>query len=89
MSTAAGRRVYPDAEGALRLAPGDYGRDPRDGIWYARPPAGHMGSLANHEVTEHPDATITVSPSIMITTQDADSEIVWHGWLEAGVWRQC
>ena len=33
-----GARIYPDAEGRLRLAEGDYGKG-ADGIWYARPPA--------------------------------------------------
>jgi hypothetical protein len=31
-----GRRVYPNEAGELKLAPGDYGVDPRDGHWYAR-----------------------------------------------------
>ena len=80
-------RKYADDDGQLRLAEGEYGRDPRNGIWYARPPGQHLGSLANHEVIEHDDGTITVSPSILITGYDADCKIQWHGYLERGEWR--
>lgn len=84
-----GRRIYPDAEGRLWLAPGDYGRA-ANGEWLARPPTDpgqHLtGSLRNHEVTEHEDGTITVSPSIMITGHDDDCAVQWHGYLRRGVW---
>lgn len=81
-------RVYPDDKGRLNLAEGDYGKDPRNGIWYARPHGDHLGSLKNHEVTEHEDGTITVSPSILITGYDGDSQVTWHGYLERGQWRR-
>ncbi len=84
-----GRRVYPDDEGHLLLAEGDYGKNPLDGVWYARPPGFHMGSLKNHDVEEHEDGTITVTPSILITSYDNDCEIKWHGWLQGGMWRDC
>jgi hypothetical protein len=81
-----GRRLK---DGDDVFAPGDYGRL-ADG-WYARPPRGHMGCLRNHEVTEHEDGTITVSPSILITSTrgDGTAKEVWHGYLERGVWREC
>lgn len=85
-----GRRIYPNEEGHLRLAAGDYGFDPRDGQWWCRVPeqgdfhAG-MGNLASHEVTEHEDGTITVSPSILVT---GHFDKTWHGYLERGVWRE-
>lgn len=95
-----GRRVYAGEDGHLRLAPGDYGQDNR-GVWQARPPAMVIdgapsrehplsGSLEQHEVTEHEDGTITVSPSILISYPwgDPPREIEWHGYLERGVWRQ-
>lgn len=72
-----GRRV-PDG-GHPSLAPGDYWKD-ADGLWWVRPPRGHMGTLDGHEVTEHENGTITVSPSIL------SSE--YHGFLERGVWRE-
>ncbi len=79
-----GERVYPDKVGYLVMWPGCYGKT-KDGVWMCFPPSDKvsMGSLANHEVTEHEDGTITVSPSILI-----EAEGVWHGYLERGVWRE-
>lgn len=79
-----GTRAYPRDDGQLLLAEGEYGRD-CCGIWRARPPGNHMGDLSGHEVTEHEDGTITVSPSILIN--DGRSE--WHGYLRRGVWETC
>ena len=88
-----GRRIYADEQVKLWLAPGDFGRDPRDGVWYARPPHGmggplteapSMGSLEHHEVVEHQDRTISVSPYILIEEPPMPP---WHGYLERGVWR--
>lgn len=78
-----GTRKEPNAEGQLLLAEGEYGKG-SDGVWYARPPGSHMGSLAGHQVTEHDDGTITAWPSILIY----DGRTQWHGYLERGVWRQ-
>jgi hypothetical protein len=61
---------------------GDYWRWP-DGMWMCRTPAGFGGNLINHDVTEHEDGTITVSPSILVTTGDGRR---WHGYLRRGVW---
>jgi hypothetical protein len=47
-----------------------------------------MGSLRNHQVTEHEDGTITVSESILIMGWDDAGEVKWHGYLERGVWRR-
>ena len=79
-----GKRVYKDKDGNLFLSPGDYGKD-INGDWLARPPKGHTGSLIKHDVIEHEDQTITVSPSILITSAK-DS---YHGYLEKGIWREC
>ncbi len=64
--------------------PGDYGfvafpGRPRE-LWICDP-AGQFGRCRKHEVTEHEDGTVTVSPSIH------DAPDGWHGWLERGVWR--
>lgn len=83
-----GRRIYPDASGQLWLAEGDYGVNAR-GEWFARPPGHHTGSLRAHEVTEHADGTISVTPSILITGFDGDRPVQWHGYLERGTWREC
>lgn len=72
---------------SLWLAPGDYGRA-TDGRWLAIPPGENRHLLANvskHEVTEHEDGTITVSPSILVSNHTG----TWHGYLERGVWREC
>lgn len=72
--------------------PGQYGLEP-DGTWYGCPPAPKdeygfplMANLVKHQVTEHEDKTITVSPSILI--QKLHTGQVWHGFLEHGVWRE-
>lgn len=84
------RRVYPNTERDLILAAGDYGKDPRDGVWYVRAPGTTLlGSLANHEVMEHDDGTITAAPSIRIRSYAGDREITWHGYLQRGVWKEC
>lgn len=33
------------------MSEGDYGK--HNGVWYARPPGGHLGCLSGHEVVEH------------------------------------
>lgn len=73
----------------LLLAPGDYGKSP-SGEWLARPPDPevHTGSLKNHEVVEHEDGTITVRPSILIQGDINGTPVVWHGYLENGIWRE-
>jgi hypothetical protein len=70
------------------LQPGQYGKCPREGVWYARPPveAELTANLARHDITEHDDGTITVRPSILVSAGALGS---WHGYLERGVWREC
>ena len=71
------------------LQPGDYWRHRHvpeyPGVWFAIPPEEgfSVANLTNHEVIEHDDATITVSPSIRVRHLDGE----WHGWLERGEWR--
>lgn len=65
--------------------PGDYGRD--DHGWWVHPPAHPFGGyVTKHTVTEHPDGTITVEPSILIHPTAKKGDQGWHGWLRAGVW---
>lgn len=65
--------------------PGIYWQDAPTGKWYgATPRSGyHIAGLEKHQVVEHEDGTITVSPSILV-----DGEWQWHGYLEHGVWRE-
>ena len=84
-TTTQGRRVYQNKAGGKLWPddphPGDYWRDEDTGVWMAYCPKGGIGALADHQVTEHEDGTITVSPSILMPGQ-------WHGYLERGVWRE-
>ena len=66
------------------LGDGEYGKHYLTGNWYARPPGSDMGNLTNHDVTEHEDGTISVSPSILVESWKG----TWHGYLERGVWRE-
>lgn len=65
---------------------GDYGKD-NDGEWWIRlpRPGFSMGRLTDHQVTENPDGTITVSPSILLEGSNGKT---WHGYLERGAWRE-
>ena len=65
--------------------PGDYGTC--EDHWYCMTPNGHLGRLAGHQVTSHDDGTITVSPSILIST--TGNVQLWHGFLKRGVWEEC
>lgn len=81
-----GRRVFCNEEGWFKLEPGDYVKVPQ-GYFMSRIPQSkfHTGSLEGHDVTEHEDGTITVSPSILHTEPNVG---VWHGFLEKGIWRE-
>lgn len=72
------------AEDEYVLEMGEYGKDP-DGKWYMRPPAigFGVGGLGLHQIEEHEDGTITVSPSILATGNHGKQ---WHGYLIKGVW---
>jgi hypothetical protein len=84
--TMQGRRI-PDNSTAF--AEGDYAKHISDEgkvWWECRPPGCHLGSLRGHDVVEHEDGTITVTPSILLTEPNGPG---WHGYLERGVWRVC
>ena len=85
----AGRRVYSRVDGTLHLAEGDYGFDERLKHWVIRPPGCHAGGIPHHQVEEHPDGTITVTPSIVLMESDLSGETTkWHGYLTKGEWIQ-
>lgn len=80
-----GKRVYPDEEGLLNLKSGEYGCY-ENGTWYAIPFNSKLiANLNGHNIVEHEDGTITVSPSILVRNHT----LSWHGYLERGVWREC
>lgn len=80
-----GKRHDIDEE-YMALEMGEYGKN-ADGQWFCRVPAPGfgVGGLGKHEVVEHEDRTITVSPSILCYGHDNKQ---WHGYLEHGVWRE-
>jgi len=55
--------------------------------WCLYLPGCGVGTLSNHQVTEHDDGTITVSPSILVTGHESGQRTQRHGYLERGVWR--
>lgn len=76
--------------------PGEYAKFTNcpDGIirWIVNAPNGEWGGIEKHTIIEHEDGTITVSPSILISTSyDGGKTYVtlWHGFLEKGIWRSC
>lgn len=89
-----GRRCGDSCQKYYDAQPGDYWRDfhepqrmgapdaerGRDFFWTIKDPRGQLGTLLDHEVIEHEDGTITVSPSIW------DAPNGYHGWLRAGEW---
>lgn len=78
-----GKRIYDYAGVGIPKA-GEYGIDSRTGEWFAMCPDGlSFANLRMHEVIEHDDGTITVSPSISCTIRNVCD---WHGYLKAGVW---
>ena len=83
-----GERKQPE-NGDLLLKETEYGINPKDGQWYARPPGCQTGGLKRHTVTEHEDGTITVKPSILVEYATKTSNVSWHGYLENGSWREC
>lgn len=67
--------------------PGEYGKN-SVGKWYGVPPNEPelIANLSRHDVIEHPDGTITVAPSILVTLPH--KKLSWHGYLERGIWRK-
>ena len=65
------------------LEPGEYGLI--SGIWFACTPNGLTARLYAHQVIEHDNGIITVSPSIFVKKYNGQE---WHGYLERGVWRE-
>jgi hypothetical protein len=59
------------------------------GIWWLYLPGCGLANLKNHTVVENPDQTITVTPSILLTGHEAGEKTVKHGYLTAGIWREC
>jgi hypothetical protein len=82
--TTQGHRL-PDGPVDRPMALGDYLRD-EHGVWWCCVPKvceNGIGNLRNHQIEEHEDGTITVSPSILL-----GGSCSWHGYLKRGVWTE-
>jgi hypothetical protein len=55
--------------------------------WMGITPNGLRTNLKGHKVSEHPNGTISVEPSIEVS--DGDGGLRWHGFLRNGVWEEC
>lgn len=73
-----------DNPASLTPESGQYGRDV-NGAWFGCAPGEFHCNLSAHEVIEHDDGAITVSPSILITSHRGQ----WHGYLKHGEWEEC
>jgi hypothetical protein len=64
----------------MKVLHGD-GQDGSRAFWYIKDPTGELGTIgpSHHQVVEHADGTITVTPAILKPGG-------WHGFLRAGVW---
>lgn len=75
-----------DGKAPHELEAGEYGKWEADGAWYGVPPGTDLtANLSAHKIEEHEDGTITVSPSILVSTKDES----WHGYLRRGQWEVC
>ncbi len=59
------------------------------GTWFVHLPPDWLATLAAHDVTEHEDGTITVSPSILVRQPGGPKAGRRHGFLRRGVWEPC
>jgi hypothetical protein len=68
-----------------KVEPGDYFKKADGRSWFVQSPAGDAGTVTPEiwTIIELSDGTITVAPSIWFNKPTG-----WHGYLEAGVWRQ-
>jgi hypothetical protein len=64
--------------------------------WMVRPPCGHHFLLAggaqeppHHDVEEHEDGAISVVPQPGNSNSILCPHCGWHGYIYAGVWREC
>lgn len=77
-----------EREGQVVAAPGSYMKvlheEPSEKwCWYMRAPNGDVATLWPHihNITEHEDGTVSVSPSIVFPHGGR-----YHGFLQRGVW---
>ena len=81
-----GRRVRDPLLDPAHYLVGEFGK--WHGWWWGRAPNGLLANLKNHEVVEHEDGSITVSPSIRVERSGV-APLEWHGFLTKGEWKSC
>lgn len=85
-----GQRLQDGSDWSLSVPNGAYWRSCHDSGWDAVTPNGLLANLRSHEVIEHEDGTITVSPSIEVNRGRANPNVgYFHGYLKHGVWETC
>jgi len=88
-----GRRLLDGTDWNSEWQPGDYSKkDER--YWLVCTPNNEMALIdsTRWKVTEHEDKTVTMSPSILISTINPNTNQyveLWHGFLERGIFRSC
>jgi hypothetical protein len=80
------KALYDGPPGGYVLVKSDDPEAKHQRVLWIKDPAGHVGRCVTHDITEHDDGTVTVSPSILATQGEHGHD--WHGFLEAGVWRE-
>lgn len=64
-----------------------------DNNWYLWIPGVGLGNLKAHQVTENADGTISVTPSILVSSpmlvDGHDVTASAHGYLTNGIWKDC
>ena len=86
------RRHLNDHENLIHLKEFEYAKI--NGTWCVCLPGPCYGNLSKHEVIEHEDGTISVSPSILVTMPVKEGgkiveKELWHGYLTKGEFREC
>lgn len=87
MSNLQGKRVEDNTPIHV-LNPGEYCKYTLDSVkpyWQCCLPNGSYGNLTRHNILEHKDGTITVTPSILTK----GSQAPWHGYLLEGIFKEC
>lgn len=57
--------------------------------WLIYLPRCGTGRISNHNIVEHDDGTITVTPSIVMSGHDNGTPTQRHGFLTKGEWHEC
>ena len=65
-----------------------YWRNETLGEWFIYLPGCGAGRLSQHQVVEHEDGTISVTPSILMRGHNNGTPSERHGYLTRGIWNE-